>query len=95
MPESVKFDLLVIDEASQMRSEDSLGALLRSNQVVVVGDQKQLPPTDFFTRTEGGSEELDDDLDDESILENCGKTFHQTRRLNWHYDLLPVSRTPS
>ena len=86
--EALKFDLLVIDEASQMRSEDALGGLLRSKQVVVVGDQKQLPPTDFFGRADGGSEtfDADDDLeDDESILENCRKTFRKVRRLNWHY----------
>lgn len=84
---SLDFDLLVIDEASQMRSEDALGGLLRSKQVVVVGDQKQLPPTDFFGRADGGSDsDADDDLeDDESILENCRKTFRKVRRLNWHY----------
>jgi superfamily I DNA and/or RNA helicase len=86
--EALKFDLLVIDEASQMRSEDALGGLLRSKQVVVVGDQKQLPPTDFFGRADGASDafDADDDLeDDESILENCRKTFRKVRRLNWHY----------
>ena len=87
MPESLKFDLLVIDEASQMRSEDALGGLLRSNQVVVVGDQKQLPPTDFFGRAESNSDADDDEdvEDDESILENCRKTFGTGRRLSWHY----------
>lgn len=84
----IDFDLLVIDEASQMRPEDALGALLRSKQIVVVGDQKQLPPTDFFSRSgEGGADEDEDieDLDDESILESCQKTFGQRRALRWHY----------
>jgi very-short-patch-repair endonuclease len=84
----LNFDILVIDEASQMRPEDALGALLRSKQIVVVGDQKQLPPTDFFSRTgEGGSGDEEDfeDLDDESILESCQKTFGQSRPLRWHY----------
>lgn len=86
----VRFDLLVIDEASQMRPEDALGALLRVGQVVVVGDQKQLPPSQFFNRS-GGAEaivpddETVDDLDDESILESCAKTFRETRLLKWHY----------
>jgi very-short-patch-repair endonuclease len=82
------FDMLVIDEASQMRPEDALGALLRSKQIVVVGDQKQLPPTDFFSRSgDGGAgdDEDIDDLDDESILESCQKTFGQRRPLRWHY----------
>lgn len=82
------FDLLVIDEASQMRPEDALGGMLRARQVVVVGDPKQLPPTDFFQRTVVQAEEdgLDeDDTDDESILEACHKTFRQLRLLKWHY----------
>jgi very-short-patch-repair endonuclease len=83
------FDLLVIDEASQMRPEDALGGLLRARQVVVVGDPKQLPPTDFFQRsvmTDGMGDGTDgDDEDDESILEACHKTFRQLRLLRWHY----------
>lgn len=85
---SLSFDILVIDEASQMRPEDALGAMLRSKQIVVVGDQKQLPPTDFFARSgDGGSgdDEEFEDLDDESILESCQKTFGQRRPLRWHY----------
>ncbi len=86
----VRFDLLVIDEASQMRPEDALGALLRVDQVVVVGDQKQLPPSQFFNRSGGSDgvvvdEEAVEDLDDESILESCAKTFRETRLLKWHY----------
>ena len=85
---SLSFDILVIDEASQMRPEDALGAMLRSKQIVVVGDQKQLPPTDFFARSgDGGSGDDEDfeDLDDEFILESCQKTFGQRRPLRWHY----------
>lgn len=86
---SLEFDLLVIDEASQMRPEDALGGLLRAKQIVVVGDPKQLPPTDFFQRsgddaaTDEDGVPLDDD--DESILEACHKTFRQLRLLKWHY----------
>ncbi len=47
-PGSITFDLLVIDEASQVRPEDALGAIVRARQIVVVGDQKQLPPTSFL-----------------------------------------------
>ena len=85
---SLSFDILVIDEASQMRPQDALGAMLRSKQIVVVGDQKQLPPTDFFARSgDGGSGDEEDfeDLDDQSILESCQKTFGQRRPLRWHY----------
>jgi very-short-patch-repair endonuclease/DNA polymerase III delta prime subunit len=88
---TAKFDILIIDEASQMRPEDALGALMRSHQIVVVGDPKQLPPSDFFTKTmadsaegDGSSDELDD-VDDESILESCHRTFGTVRVLKWHY----------
>jgi hypothetical protein len=80
------FDLLVIDEASQMRPEDALGAIARARQVVVVGDQKQLPPTSFFDRAE-----LDDDDNEEdpsameSILDRARASLSPARRLQWHY----------
>ena len=85
---NLEFDLLVIDEASQMRPEDALGGMLRTKQIVVVGDPKQLPPTDFFTRAEtstGTQDDDDDDIDAESILEACEKTFRERRQLKWHY----------
>jgi very-short-patch-repair endonuclease len=86
-PSEVEFDLLVIDEASQMRPEDALGGMLRTRQIVVVGDPKQLPPTDFFMRS-ADETSLDDefeDVDAESILEACHRTFREIRPLKWHY----------
>ena len=89
LPRTMHFDLLVIDEASQMKPEDALGAMLRAKQIVVVGDAKQLPPTDFFNRSsETNPADADDDfedVDDESILEGCQKAFREIRRLKWHY----------
>ena len=86
---SLEFDLLVVDEASQMRPEDALGGMLRTTQIVVVGDAKQLPPTDFFNRADGQDGNADDDgaddIDAESILEACEATFGERRRLKWHY----------
>lgn len=65
-PATHSFDLLLIDEASQVRPEDALGAIARAKQVVVVGDQKQLPPTSFFDRLTSGDgvEDKDDDTAD-------------------------------
>ncbi len=60
-PRSLTFDLLIIDEASQMRPEDAVGAVARAGQIVVVGDPKQLPPTSFFDRDAVVSEELEHD----------------------------------
>jgi hypothetical protein len=62
-PGKHSFDLLLIDEASQVRPEDALGAIARARQVVVVGDQKQLPPTSFFDRLTSG--DGDDDYQGE------------------------------
>ena len=99
-PESVKFDLLVIDEASQVRPEDALGAIARTRQIVVVGDQKQLPPTSFFDRLTNVENELDDEGDVgqsamatemESILTLCEARGLRQRMLEWHYR----SRDPS
>ncbi|HEX7637164.1 MAG TPA: DUF3320 domain-containing protein [Burkholderiaceae bacterium] len=61
-PGALSFDLLVIDEASQVRPEDALGAIARAAQIVVVGDKKQLPPSSFFDRVlSDGDDERDDD----------------------------------
>ncbi len=71
-PDGLEFDLLVIDEASQMRPEDAFGAFLRCRQVVVVGDAKQLPPTEFFNRAnedDSSWEDTEDDSDD--TAESC------------------------
>lgn len=84
----IEFDLLVIDEASQMKPEDAVGAMLRAKQIVVVGDPKQLPPTSFFDRSgdiPSDDDEDADEIDDESILERCQKVFREVRRLKWHY----------
>ncbi len=89
-PGAVKFDLVIMDEASQIRPEEALGAILRSNQLVVVGDQMQLPPTPFFQKLSiDGSGEMDEeeteDVKQESVLEAAAARFHPPRRLNWHY----------
>ena len=65
-PGSATFDLLVIDEASQVRPEEALGAIARCKQIVVVGDQKQLPPTSFFDRV-AGSGETDEEAETEEV----------------------------
>ncbi len=106
-PGTVSFDLLVIDEASQVRPEDALGAIARARQIVVVGDKKQLPPSSFFDRlladeedeNEGDDEDVGPDLlggaakigSMESILTLCEARGLPNRLLKWHYR----SRDPS
>lgn len=92
-PGVLEFDLLVIDEASQVQPVDALGAIARSKQIVVVGDQKQLPPTSFFARLSGEGEETDEEATDESlnagdvesILGLCEAQGLPNRMLRWHY----------
>ncbi|MEE9116402.1 MAG: DUF3320 domain-containing protein [Thermoplasmata archaeon] len=86
---TVRFDVIVFDEASQVRPEDALGALLRGNQVVVMGDTRQLPPTSFFDHIVEAREDQDPELaapvaDIESILHQCKRSF-PAKTLRWHY----------
>ena len=92
----VKFDMLLIDEASQVRPADAVGAITRAKQIIVVGDQKQLPPTSFFDRQvsadaeEGEGHDLEDmtasQVDDmESILSLCDARGMPGGMLQWHY----------
>ena len=87
VPGEICFDLVVMDEASQLKPEDALGAIARAHQLVVVGDPKQLPPTTFFDRTEGIEEDMDEGSaieDTKSILDICWLNYDK-RRLRWHY----------
>ncbi len=85
-PGSVAFDLVVIDEASQVRPVEALGAIIRGRQTVVVGDSKQLPPTSFFDRmADGGEEEASRTADLESILGMFCAQGARERMLRWHY----------
>ena len=88
-PGNCEFDLVVIDEASQMKPEDAIGGLVRAGQIVVVGDPKQLPPTSFFDRVGGEPVEEDEEATDadqiESILETAMNCWQPYRRLLWHY----------
>ena len=85
-PGSVKFDLVVFDEASQVRPVDALGALMRADQSVVVGDSKQLPPTRFFDAVTQSDDEDDSVVTDmESILGLFRAEGAPDRMLRWHY----------
>ena len=93
-PGHLKFDLVVIDEASQLKPEEALGAIARGGQLVVVGDPEQLPPSSL---------QFDQDLDQdpaedtsavaehESVLDVATALYQPIRQLRWHYR----SRHPS
>ena len=83
--ESRQFDVVVFDEASQIAVWDAIGAIARGKQVVMVGDPKQLPPTNFFDRAESGQDDEDVEADLESILDECMGANLPTMNLAWHY----------
>jgi very-short-patch-repair endonuclease/DNA polymerase III delta prime subunit len=94
-----RFDVVIFDEASQVKPEDSLGGLLRARQTIVVGDSKQMPPTSFFDKLT--SEEVADDEESfeepnaapikelESVLALMSARLParspRRRDLRWHY----------
>lgn len=89
-PHGLKFDMVVMDEASQLRPEDAIGAIARGGQMVVVGDPKQLPPSTFFQRTNLDSDgDIDENVaaveEGESILDVASTLYQPVRRLRWHY----------
>ena len=88
-PKEVVFDLVVFDEASQVRPVEAFGALLRAKQIVVVGDSKQLPPTNFFDNLTNKYDEVNDEDYDvsnmESILTLLLAMNIPQRTLSWHY----------
>ena len=83
-PGKFKFDLVVIDEASQMRPEDALGGIARADQIVVVGDPQQLPPTSFF-QSAGKDDEVEEDFTSEAIMDMALSSFRPSRILSRHY----------
>lgn len=86
-PKAIHFDVVVFDEASQIFPQDAVGAVYRADQMIVVGDSKQMPPSNFFNASVQ-TEEMDDDSSDgadfESILDLCSASMRQLR-LRWHY----------
>lgn len=85
------FDLVIFDEASQIFPEDAIGAIFRGKQVIIAGDSKQLPPTNFFSSASGDLNDFDtnneDDYEDivsDSILDEAVNTL-PNKTLLWHY----------
>lgn len=91
--ENYNFDVVIFDEASQVCTEDAIGAIMRGRQVIIAGDKEQLPPTSFFAAStsdgdfdvDGADDEENDDTDAfESILDET-LTVLTERTLRWHY----------
>ena len=88
-PSLPKFNLVVMDEASQIRPEDALGAIARGEQLVVVGDTKQMPPSNLWQKQVDDDDDEEEDVtavqDAESVLECALHSFQPVYRLKWHY----------
>ncbi|WP_040329550.1 DUF4011 domain-containing protein [Clostridium ihumii] len=88
--EKYNFDLVIFDEASQVCTEDAIGAIHRGKQIIIAGDKEQLPPTNFFNASLSDSdfdndEEENDDSDSyESVLDEALSVLPE-RTLLWHY----------
>ena len=86
------FDVVIMDEASQIQPPDALGAIARARQMIVVGDSKQLPPTNFFDKAMNNpdddqqEETIFNSFDaDQSILDKCTQPEFPLKPLLWHY----------
>lgn len=83
-PSLPKFDLVIFDEASQLPTSEAVGAVSRGENMIVVGDPKQLPPTSFFS-VQHTDEENYDKEDLESVLDDCLALAMPQKHLLWHY----------
>ncbi len=83
-PNSDLFDLVIFDEASQIPTAEAICSLARGKAVIVVGDPRQLPPTNFFNSHYVDEENLENE-DMESMLDDCLAINMQQRHLTWHY----------
>ena len=80
------FDVVIFDEASQITVWDAVGSLARGRQVIVAGDPKQMPPTNFFARSDDDPDgEVDVEGDLESILDEMLGAGIPHKTLNLHY----------
>ncbi|MFP4693793.1 MAG: DUF3320 domain-containing protein [Halothece sp.] len=81
------FNVVIFDEASQVETHDAIGAIARGKQVIVVGDSKQMPPTNFFGRSNSDDESPHEDelVELESILDEAIACQFPQQMLQWHY----------
>lgn len=59
------FDIVMFDEASQLRLEDNLPAILKGKQIIISGDENQMPPSNYFSKVFDGAMEDEDELEEE------------------------------
>ncbi|MBS1535789.1 MAG: GreA/GreB family elongation factor [Bacteroidetes bacterium] len=93
------FDIVMFDEASQLRLEDNLPAILKGKQIVIAGDEHQMPPSSYFSKMFDGSIEDEEDIEEEeivvdrdnmllsceSLLDFASELNFQKKHLDFHY----------
>lgn len=82
------FDIIIFDEASQVRVEDAIPSIYRAKSMVVVGDPKQMPPTNFFSAVEFVDNDDDDDENDSDLSQSIldlSSQIYPSEILEWHY----------
>jgi superfamily I DNA and/or RNA helicase/very-short-patch-repair endonuclease len=94
------FDIVMFDEASQLRLEDNLPAILKGKQIIIAGDEHQMPPSNYFSKVFDGAVEDEDDLEEEneividkdnlllsceSLLDFGSDLNFQKKHLDFHY----------
>lgn len=83
-PQYTQFDMVVFDEASQLPTSEAVGAIARGENLIIVGDPKQLPPTSFFSVDKVDEDNFEKE-DLESILDDCMALSMPQKHLLWHY----------
>ncbi|MFI1383025.1 DUF3320 domain-containing protein [Embleya sp. NPDC020886] len=88
LPPDYHFDVVIFDEASQVRPADAINCVYRAGSLIVAGDEKQLPPTSFFdSSVEDDSDQYDEEAPHsfESLLHACKAGALRELSLRWHY----------
>lgn len=95
------FDIVMFDEASQLKLEDNLPALLKGKQIIIAGDEHQMPPSNYFSKVFDGAIDDEDEFEDEierikndisnslsdceSLLDFASELGFNKRHLDFHY----------
>lgn len=94
------FDIVMFDEASQLRLEDNLPAIIKGQQIIIAGDEHQMPPSNYFSKVFDGSVDDEDDIEEEneivvdkdnlllsceSLLDFGTELNFQKKHLDFHY----------
>ncbi|TFI54840.1 DUF4011 domain-containing protein [Mastigocladus laminosus UU774] len=84
--DAVEFDVVIFDEASQVRTENAVSSIMRAKQLIVVGDNQQLPPTSYFESAASDDSDDEDEEVYENLLDECSPlSIMEEFTLRWHY----------